>query len=350
MRAGIRSRPWAGVDVGSFSVKLVAAMPAVGGTRWWASERPLPATDGNGDRSTEAVARVIGECITAAGLSSRALRGVTLGVSGADVIVKQITLPLLTDDEIGSALRFEARKHLPFDPHSMVIDYQVMGRFLSEKKLEILIAAVSQERLARALAPLRLLDMDADIVDAAPLALTNAVSQGAETDRDVSLLLDIGHEASHVALHQRGQPYFSRRLEFGGQHLTRAISRGLSIPLEEAEEWKLAAGSDMPGFRVDWNGPEMQAMLDALRQDLVEELVRSLAFYRTIGELPENPRLWVSGGSARLPGLTARLGELLGFPVALFNPFEAMKGARTGDWPAVGPQFAQAFGLVQRTA
>jgi type IV pilus assembly protein PilM len=350
MRAGIRSRPWAGVDVGTFSVKLVAAMPAVGGTRWWVAERPLPANGSAGERTADAVARAIGDCISSAGLSSRALRGVTLGVSGADVIVKQITLPLLTDDEVSSALRFEARKHLPFDPQSMVIDYQVMGRFLSEKKLEILIAAVSQERLARALAPLRLLDMDADIVDAAPLALSNAIAQGADLDRDVLMLLDIGHEASHLALHQRGQPYFSRRLEFGGQDLTRAIARGIAIPVEEAEEWKLAAGSDMPGFRVDWNGREMQAMLECLRHDLVDELMRSLAFYRTIGELPENPKLWVSGGSARLPGLTARLGELLGFPVELFNPFDAMHGPRAGEWPTVGPQFTQAFGLVQRTA
>jgi type IV pilus assembly protein PilM len=350
MRAGIRSRPWAGLDVGSFSVKVVAAMPAVGGTRWWVAERPLPPDNGHGSRGPEAIARAISDCIGAAGLSPRALRGVTLGVSGADVIVKQITLPLLTDDEVGSALRFEARKHLPFDPHSMVIDYQVMGRFLSEKKLEILLAAVSQERLARALAPLRVLDMDADIVDAAPLALSNAIVQGAELERDALLLLDIGHEASHLALYQRGQPYFSRRLEFGGQDLSRAIARGIAIPVEEAEEWKLAAGSDMPGFRVDWNGREMQAMLDCLRHDLVEELVRSLAFYRTIGELPENPKLWVSGGSARLPGLTARLGELFGLPVVLFNPFDAMGGPHAGDWPAVGPQFAQAFGLVQRTA
>ena len=38
MRAGFRSRPWAGIDVGSFSVKLLATQPGVGGHRYWLAE------------------------------------------------------------------------------------------------------------------------------------------------------------------------------------------------------------------------------------------------------------------------------------------------------------------------
>lgn len=350
MRAGIRSRPWVGLDVGSFSVKLLASRPGVGVPHHWIAERPLPASAANG-QAPEVVARVVADCLAAAGLSPRGLRGVSLAVSGADVIVKQITLPLLTDDEVAPALRFESRKHLPFDPEAMVLDFQIVGRYLSDKKLEVLLAAVPQARLERALAPLALLGMEADIVDAAPLALTNALSYKSEGDREAKLLLDIGHEASHLTLYQRGQPYFSRRIEFGGLTLTRAISEGTRVPLEEAEEWKLAAGSDTPGFRVDWDSPEMQAMLDVLRHDLVDELRRSFAFYRTLGTLSDPLRLWVSGGSARLPGLAARLSELLGFPALLFDPLEALGGgAREGEWPAAGPQFAQAFGLTLRSA
>jgi len=51
----------------------------------------------------------------------------------------------------------------------------------------------------------------------------------------------------------------------------------------------------------------------------------------------------ISGGSARLPGLAERLTELLGAPVAVFDPLG--DGARTRQ----GPQFAQAFGLALRS-
>src|SRR6187431_3066944 len=115
MRAGIRSRPWAGLDVGSYSVKLLAVQGGVGGSRCWLSETPLPAPDGEPDRlhAKDVVAKAIAECMSRSGLSPRSFRGISMGISGQDVIIKQISLPLLSDEEVGSALRFEARKHLP---------------------------------------------------------------------------------------------------------------------------------------------------------------------------------------------------------------------------------------------
>ena len=274
----------------------------------------------------------------------------SVGIGGPDVIVKQISLPLLDDSEVGPALRFEARKHLPFDPQGMVIDFQILGRFATERKLDVLLAAVSQQHVERHLEPLRLLGMETDILDATPLALTNALLKGQDSDGGAHVLLDIGNAASHLTLYQRGEPFFSRRLDFGGRNMTRAIAEGTRVPPEEAEEWKLAVGSDEPGLRVDWDSPEMRALLDGLRRDLVDELRRSFAFYRTQGRLPDPLRLWI-GGAARLPGLAARLGELLGSPVLLFNPLES-SGAlpKGGELPAGGPQFAQAYGLALRSA
>jgi len=352
MKAGIRSHQWAGIDIGSYSVKLLATQGGVASARYWIAETILPPiTDGQPERTPEAIAMTIAASLETAGIAPRSLQGVTLGVSGPDVIVKQISLPLMDDEEVATALRFEARKHLPFDPQGMMIDFQVLGRYHSEKRLDVLLAAVSQDRLNRHLAALKVLGLDADIVDAAPLALTNALVHRADVDRDAHVLLDIGHAASHLTLFAQGEPYFTRRLEFGGRHLTEAIQRGTRVPFEEAEEFKLAAGSAESGLAVNWSTPEMETIADSLRDHLADELLRSLAFYRTLGRLPENLRLWISGGSARLPGLAGKLTELLNFPVLLFNPLEFLTGEpRGGRRPAVAPQFAQAFGLSLRTA
>lgn len=349
MRAGIRSRPWAGLDIGSFSVKLLAPQPAAP-SGFLTGEAQLPATDGDKPHATEVIAQAVDDCFAQVGLTPRMLRGLSLGVSGVDVIVKQISLPLLDDAEVGPALRFEARKHLPFDPQTMTIDFQVLGRFPSEKRLDVLLAAVSNERLQRAMAPLQSLGIEPDVVDAAPLALTNALAQQIDGRREACILLDIGHRSSHVTLYQKGEPYFSRRLEFGGRSITSAIARATRVPFEEAEEWKLAAGSDEPGIRVDWRSPELEATVESLRVELVDELLRSFAFYRTLGRLPDPLRLWISGGSARLPGLSIRLSDLLGSPVSLFNPLDAADREAAGSASTAGPQFAQAYGLAMRAA
>lgn len=349
MKMGLRARPWAGLDVGEASIKLVALQGGVGGTRHWVSEIPVPRSQGALDPplAPEAMARLLNECLALAGLTPRGLRGITLGVSGGDVIVKQIPLPLMDETEVGGALRFEARKHLPFDPATMVIDYQVIGRYPSEKRLDVLLAAVPTARLERALAPLRLLGLDADIVDAAPLALTNALSKGVEKETEARVLLDVGHTGSYLTLYQKGAPYFSRRLDFGGVTVTEAISRTLGISFEEAEEWKLEAGADAPSMRIQWDSREMKAVRSSLEK-MAEELRRSFAFYRTLAPLPDPFTLWLSGNTARLPGIAGQLAELLEIPTLIFNPLDSLAPDPHTPPPMGGPQFAQAYGLALR--
>ena len=341
MLRGLRARPWAGIDIGAWSVKLVALQSGVGRQQRWAAEVAYGGSANGNGRTPDDIAKAIEAAFSAAHLSPRSCRGVSIGIAGRDVILKQVSLPLLDDSEVGSALRFEARKHLPFDPQTMIVDYQILGRFPSERKLEILLAAVSRDHIDTHLAALRLLDLEPDIVDATPLALANALG-AMEDGIGAHVIVDIGDKASHLVLVQRGQPFFSRRLDFGGDDLTQAIADSAQIPFEEAEEWKLAAGSDAPAFRVDWNVPELSSVPDVLRAKLVDEILRSLAFYRTQASLGDVSRMWVAGASARLPGLAARLTEQIGIPVAVFDPLAGDRG------PTGTPQFAQAFGLALR--
>ena len=325
----------------------MALQAGVGGTRHWVSETPVPR---EGGLTPEALARLIADTFQAAGLSTRGIAGLTLGLSGGDVIVKQISLPLLDDSEVAGALRFEARKHLPFDPATMTIDFQVLGRYASERRLDVMLAAVPQQRLERAIAPLRLLGIEPQVVDAAPLALTNALSLGVERDAEPRVLLDFGHEGSYLTLYQKGQPYFSRHIEYGGAAISRVIARALGIALDEGEEWKLAAGEDDPNVLVDWGGLELAAVHSSLADDLCEELRRSFAFYRTLAPMPDPLTLWVSGATARLPGLAGQLSELLEIPTLVFDPLLELGGAHRVGTAAGGPQFAQAYGLALRSA
>ena len=345
------SRPSAGLDIGTYSVKLFARQSGPGTARTWVAEAPIPGAEPGSTPTPERAAAAIAECLSRAGLSARALRQVSTGIAGPDVIIKQIALPPMDDREVAPALKFEARKHLPFDPQGMVIDHQVLGRHSEDRRLDILLAAVSEDRVQRHLAPLKLLGIESDVVDAAPLALTNAALGAAEDQGDARVLLDIGYASSHLTLYQPGKPYFSRRLDFGGQNLTRAVGAALKVPLDQAEAWKLAASERDGGSEPDWGSDGMRAMVECLRHDLMRELRSSFAFYGTLAELPSPLELWISGGSARLPGMAERLAQLLACTVNVLNPLASAPGAlQSSVRPSDGPQYGQAFGLAIRTA
>lgn len=342
MKIGMRARPWAGLDIGAYSVKLVALSP--GGRGFRCAEAIVP-RNAAGDESPapKVLAGLIDECMTRVDLGPRAFSGISVGVSGPDVIVKQLTLPLMDESEIANALRFEARKHVPFDVQSMVLDHQVLARNTSERKLDLLLAAVSQQRLERALAPLRELGVEADIVDASPLALANALGAAAREDLpagEPQLLLDLGHHGSWLTLRQSAQPFFARRLEWGGAHLTRAVAAALGGALERADAWKLDAAATLA------NGSREAMGARRAVDELAGEVRRSLAFYGTLAHLPESMSLRVSGGTTRLAGIATRLGENLGLPAVPFSPLDAFE--RAARVSVAGPQFVQAYGLALR--
>ena len=345
MRLGVGTGPWAGLDIGSYSVKLVTMQP--GGSRIRCAEAVIPRALASDEPPAPAIlAGLIDDCMSRTDRSPRAFRGISVAVSGPDVIVKQLSLPLMDESEIAGALRFEARKHLPFDIESMVLDHQVLGRNTSERKLDVLLATVSQARLDRALAPLRELGVEAGIVDAAPLALANALAQATVKDivddSNVRLLLDVGHRDSWLSLRHPGHPLFARRLDWGGARLTEAVSAATGSTVERAEAWKLDAGASLaqPGSEAAAARREVEA--------LGEELRRSFAFYRTIAELPDAFTVRLSGGTARLAGLAERLSEIVGVTVTPFSPLDTHeRGARI---QLGGPQYAQAYGLALRAA
>src|SRR5262245_11430225 len=127
MRQRLGSHLWVGLDVGTYSAKLYAVgAGGLGSGPARLAESPIPPHNGAPGAEPD-VARAVGDCLMMAGVSPGSIRGLITGLAGPDVIVKQVQLPWMEDAEVGQALRFEARKHLPFDPQGMIIDYQIIG-------------------------------------------------------------------------------------------------------------------------------------------------------------------------------------------------------------------------------
>lgn len=340
MAFGVGSRPWAGLDLGTHSVKLVSLLP--GATRGRHAEVPMPVVADGDTPSAPAIAQCIAECMQQVGVAPRGFRGITIGVSGPDVIVKPIALPLMDEAEVAGALRFEARKHLPFDVQTLVLDHQVLARHTTDKRLDVLLATVSQQRLDRVLAPLHELGVEPAIVDAAPLALSNALTQmlprEVQNEADAHVLVDLGHTSAWLTLRVKGLPFFARRLDWGGESLRLAIAGAVTDPTVDLAT-RFASGD----ASLAKDTPLAQAGRAAVLR-LADEIRRSLAFYGTQAALPERLMLHVCGGTARVPGLVEQLGIALGWPTRVFAPAEV--GSReTGR----DPQFAQALGLALRS-
>ena len=91
------------------------------------------------------VTETIQDVLRKAGIKTR---NVCTAVSGRSVIVRYINLPMMTDDELKNALRYEADKYIPFEIDEVALDGQKLEEFEGgmegEKEMKVLLVAVKK--------------------------------------------------------------------------------------------------------------------------------------------------------------------------------------------------------------
>src|SRR5690606_34523044 len=125
-------------------------------------------------------------------------------------------------------------------------------------------------------------------------------------------LVHLGNETTHVILMQDGVPIVVRDIPFGARRLREELQRVERISAEEAEE--VLQGRSSAGG------------LESFVYEQVEELAlgieRAVAFLTAQTPDLELGRLFLSGGCARVPGLTEALASRLGVRTEVANPLE----------------------------
>src|SRR5437773_8114349 len=141
-----------GLDIGSSAVKAVELKPAGKGYRVAAfGLQPGPADS------------IVDGAIIDAGAVSGAIRQIFDGnkafkakdvcasLSGNAVIVKKITLPVMTETELAESIYWEAEQYIPFDIQDVNLDYQILDAGAgpeSKGTMDVLLVAAKKEKIA----------------------------------------------------------------------------------------------------------------------------------------------------------------------------------------------------------
>jgi type IV pilus assembly protein PilM len=248
-------------------------------------------------------------------------------VGGPGTVLRPVMVPKMTAEELKTSLRFEAEKYIPFKLDEVFIDSAIL-RDQAGGRMEIFIAAARKNLVQGHLEMLSAAGVVPQAVDLEPIALANAweLAPPAELGDGPAGLAHIGARGTILNFFSAKQLQFSREIPFGGEFFTRQIADGLKMNAAEAERIKR-----QPGDRLN----EIRMLLQPKWETWTEQCRASLDFYENqYGRRVE--RLFLSGGSALLSGLTAGMGETFGLPVQVWNPLSA------------GPGLAIAVGLAAR--
>jgi type IV pilus assembly protein PilM len=72
---------------------------------------------------------------------------VALSVSGQSVIIRKITVPIMTAAELDEQIHWEAEQHIPFDIKDVQVDYQVLRRRPEASQMDLLLVAAKRDQI-----------------------------------------------------------------------------------------------------------------------------------------------------------------------------------------------------------
>src|SRR5687767_12364435 len=345
-----KSKAVVGLDIGSSAVKAVELKPAGKGFRVSAfGSEPVPPdsiVDGaiiDAGAVSDAIRRVFDQN------SAFKTKDVCASLSGNAVIVKKITLPVMTESELNESIYWEAEQYIPFDIQDVNLDYQILDPGTgpdSRGSMEVLLVAAKKEKIGDYTGVIAQAGRTPVIVDVDAFALQNAYEVNYGFDpKQVVVLLNAGASAINVNILQGEQSVFARDVSMGGNTYTEAVQKELDLPFEAAEQLKKGIPVDGATFE------EAQPVLRAVTENVLLEIQKTFDFFKASAASDHIDRIIISGGASRVDGFREMLEERFGTPVEEFDPFKAVTwdpgklGSESADHAATA---AVAVGLALR--
>jgi type IV pilus assembly protein PilM len=344
-----RAKSLVGLDIGSSAVKAVELKPAGKGYKVTAfGSEPIP-PDGIVDGAIidgAAVADAIRRLFESRNIKTKE---VAASLSGNAVIVKKITLPMMSEAELGESIYWEAEQYIPFDIQDVNLDYQILDSADAAGKgtMDVLLVAAKKEKIADYTGVIAQAGRAALVVDVDAFALQNAyeVNYGIEPSA-VVVLLNAGASATNINILSGDQSVFTRDISIGGNAYTEALQRELSLPFEMADQLK--RGIEVEGVTFE----DARPVLRAVTENAMLEIQKTFDFFKATAASDRIDRIMVSGGASRAEGFTEMLTERFEAPVEAFDPFKRvaldLKKFNITSPEEIAPTVAVAVGLALR--
>ncbi len=309
-----------GLDIGSSSVKLVQLRESKKGIQLANfSMAPLPSeaiVDG-ALMNASAVVDTVQGMISAQKLKTR---DVALSISGHSVIIKKISLPAMTQDELDESIKWEAEQYIPFDVNDVYLDYQILQSRPEQGQMDVLLVAAKKEVVDEYSGIVREAGLEPVVVDVDCFTIQNAfeVNYGFPPGEAV-VLLDIGASTININIVSNGITTFTRDISMGGTQFTEEIQKQLNVSYDEAEAYKLGGER---GVDADSVVPqEVERVMASVSESMASEIHRSLDFYLATSSDGRMSRVYLSGGTAKVPSLARTIENRVGVAVELVDPF-----------------------------
>ena len=252
---------------------------------------------------------------------------VNVALPESQMFTRIIELPALSDEELSTALRWQAEQYIPLPLTEVNMDFSVIHRPTDPReKMQVLLVA----------APIRVVNSFVSLLEHAGLNARSLETELIAASRaffpyfvspSTTMIVDCGAQTTNMAIVKDTNIVFTHSITFGGEAITRSINDNFGIPLPQAEEYKKAYGMDQSQLQ----GKVYQAVKPII-DGIIAEIKKSMAYFNDKKGTPVE-RVIIFGGTSLMPGLVSYLGQMLEVEVQVGNPWETFAIASSMSTP-----------------
>jgi type IV pilus assembly protein PilM len=326
------SQPIVAIDIGSCTIKAIEAAERRDGVEVTAIgtiATPPGALDNGVVVDKAAVSAALSDLLSSVGIQATTAATV---VTDPSLVATRIQMPRSLERSLHRSIRFEARKHVPFDIEQSLIECQILDpQNRDSEQMTVLLVAVRNEVVTSRVEVLEMARLDPIYVDVEQFASLRAYVY-ANLDPNVFTqtlaLIRIGASFTEMTMVRNGAFVFPRIVPSAGTTMDRAIASALNIDIGEAralkEQRAVACRRDQVAALDEASRQVSQIIAPAL-EEIARDIQRSFIFLATqLSADPSSPvvdRVFLSGGVAGMRNIGPYLEGQLGVRVEIPNVF-----------------------------
>ncbi|MBI4684227.1 MAG: type IV pilus assembly protein PilM [Nitrospirae bacterium] len=274
-------------------------------------------------------------------------KNTVIGISGhASVIIKRISLPEMSEEDLAESIKFEAEQYVPFDIEDVNLDFQILGPREEPGQMDVILVAVKKDIINEYVAVVKEAGLNPAIVDVDAFALENTyeVNYEIEPNRNVALV-NIGASTINMNILRGGISVFTRDSSLGSNLHTDALQKAFGVTYENAE--RLKRGESVEGVEPE----EAYSVISSASEDLISEIARSLDYYKSTAMHEDIHEVVLSGGGALIKDFPRIIAEKIAVEAKIIEPFKNISVPKKFDISyihEVGPIAAISVGLALR--
>ena len=253
-------------------------------------------------------------------------------INSSKIIMREITMPMVSDDHIVSILSYQLEDYIPINPEDYVVKFIKLGSVFEEniEKVNILLIGIPKHIVEAHLNLLKSVNLKPIALDYQGNAINKLISFGDSinqiyNNRDTVTNIDMGFDSTSITISNNGVIKISRIIEGGANDILLSLKEEFDYSGDELRD-KIMRIDDISESISDLSEDyEIRTKtMEALRA-IIDRIEMIFRYYRTREIGNEINLVILHGGLSNIPGIEKLFSDFFNIPCVKLDSISKVK-------------------------